>query len=67
MKTICGNIVGGAFGCGKTFILVDENNNEIVGTIVDELTIFNATAEDIKLGKIAATDSGVVTGTHVCE
>lgn len=64
---ICGNLVGGITAYGKTFVLVDEDGNEMVGTLVDELTIFDATAEDIKIGKTAATDSGVVTGTHVCE
>lgn len=63
---ICGNIVGG-FAPLKTVIFVDENNNEMVGTVVENLTIFDATAEDIKLGKVAATDSGVITGTHVCD
>ncbi len=67
MSTIYGNLVGGIVGYGKTFVLVDENNNELTGVVVDEETIFTATAEDIKFGKIAATDSGVVTGTHVCE
>ena len=67
MRTIYGNIVGGATDIGKTFILVDENDNEYTGVVVDELTLFNATADDLKLGKIAASDSGVITGTHVCE
>ena len=64
---ICGNLVGGITAYGKTFVLVDEDGNEIVGTLVDELTIFDATAEDIKIGKKAATDSGVVVGTHDCD
>ena len=64
---ICGNLIGGITAYGKTFVLVDENGNEMVGTLVDELTIFDATAEDIKIGKTAATDSGIVTGTHVCD
>lgn len=67
MSVIYGNVVGGGAGCGKTFLLEDENGNQMTGVVVDELTIFTATAEDIKLGKVAATDSGVVTGTHVCE
>ena len=67
MSVICGNLVGGfAVDC-KTYIIVDENNNELIGTVVDELTIFDATADDIKLGKVAASDSGVIVGTHVCE
>ena len=63
---ICGNMVGGLIPL-KTLILVDENNNEMVGTVVENVTIFDATAEDIKFGKVAATDSGIVTGTHVCD
>ena len=67
MSIICGNLVGGIVGYGKTFILVDENNNEITGVVVDELTVFDATEDDIKLGKVAASDSGVIVGTHTCE
>lgn len=67
MSIIYGNLVGGITGYGKTFILQDESGNEFTGVVVDEVTVFTATAEDIKLGKIAATDSGVVTGIHVCE
>lgn len=67
MSVIYGNVVGGSSGFGKTFLLEDENGNQLTGIVVDELTIFTATAEDIKLGKVAGTDSGVVTGTHVCE
>lgn len=67
MSIIYGNVVGGGSGFGKTFLLEDENGNQLTGIVVDELTVFTATAEDIKLGKVAGTDSGVVTGTHVCE
>lgn len=67
MSIICGNLVGGITGYGKSFVLVDENNNELTGILVDEVTVFTATAEDIKLGKTAGTESGIVTGTHVCE
>lgn len=67
MSMICGNIVGGTGGYGKTFILVDDNNNEITGVVVDKLTLFDATAEDVKLGKVAASDKGIITGTHICD
>jgi hypothetical protein len=67
MSTICGNLVGGIVGYGKSFLLVDENGTELNGMVVDELTLLTATPEDIKLGKTAGTDSGIVTGTHVCE
>ena len=67
MSTIYGNLVGGIVGFGKTFVLVDEDNNEITGVVVDKLTIFDAKPEDIKIGKVAASDSGVIIGTHDCE
>ena len=67
MSVIYGNLVGGITGYGKTFILVDENNNEVAGVVVDQLTLLTASADDITLGKTAAIDSGIVTGTHVCE
>lgn len=63
---INGNAVGGITGYGKTFILVDENGNEVVGTVVDELTVFDADPSvDIREGKTAVIDSGVVTGSAV--
>lgn len=67
MSMICGNLVGGIVGYGKSFLLEDENGNQLTGIVVDEFTLLTATAEDIKLGKTAGTDSGVVTGTHTCE
>ena len=71
MRIICGNVVGGGIGggsrFGETFLFEDENGNQLTGILVDKLTLFTATAEDIKLGKVAGTDSGVVTGTHTCE
>lgn len=67
MSIIYGNVVGGGSGLGKTFLLEYEDGSQMTGIVVDELTIFTATAEDIKLGKVAGTDSGVVTGTHACE
>ena len=63
-------IVGNAVGCyspmGKTFIIEDENGNEIVGVVVGQETVFTATSDDIVKGKVAATDDGVVVGTHEC-
>lgn len=67
MSMICGNLVGGITGYGKTFILEDENGRQLTGVVTDELTLLTATAEDIKAGKTAAVDSGIVTGTHTCE
>ena len=61
---IYGNTVGGSggSGIGKTFILQDEDGNELVGVVVDQNTIFDATANDIRAGKVAATMEGVTTG-----
>lgn len=49
----------------NTYILEDDFGNEIVGVLVDEETIFDARANDIRLGKVAVTDEGVTEGTKV--
>lgn len=62
--SIYGNAVGGITGYGKTFILQDENGNEVVGTVVDDLMVFDADpSTDIRAGKKAVTDAGVVVGS----
>lgn len=66
MSGLYGNATGG-FGMPKTFVLVDENGNELTGIVVGEEVIFTATASDIVAGKTAATAEGVVTGTHSCD
>lgn len=63
---IVGNMVGCYSPMGKTFIIEDENGNEITGIVVDQETIFTATAADIVKGKVAGTGDGVVVGTHEC-
>lgn len=63
---INGNAVGGIVGYGKTFILTDENGNEVVGTVVEDLTVFDADPiVDIRTGKKAVTDAGIVTGSAI--
>lgn len=60
---IYGNTVGGSGGgFGKTFIIQDAAGNELVGVVVDKQVVFDATANDIRLGKVAATQNGVTTG-----
>lgn len=59
---IYGNVVGGASQI-KTLKIVDEDNNEFIGVVVDEEIIFTATDEDVLEGKIYAGDKGVSTGT----
>lgn len=61
---IYGNTVGGSggSGIGKTLIIEDEAGNELVGVVVGKNVIFDATANDIRAGKVAATQNGVTTG-----
>lgn len=47
----------------SAYILVDENGTEVPAVLVDEETKFDATANDIRVGKIAATEKGVTVGT----
>lgn len=63
---IVGNMVGCYSPMGKTFIIEDENGNQITGVVVEQKTILTATAADIVKGKIAGTEDGIVTGTHEC-
>ena len=63
---IIGNMIGCYSPIGKTFIIEDENGNEITGIVVEQKTVFTATAADIVKGKVAGTDDGVVVGTHEC-
>ena len=63
---IVGNMVGCYSPIGKTFILEDENGNEVTGIVVDQEVVFTATAADIVTGKTAGTEDGVVVGTHEC-
>jgi hypothetical protein len=46
----------------KTIVLRDEDGNEFVAVLVDEEVDFTATADDIREGKVAATDDGVTIG-----
>jgi hypothetical protein len=62
---IIGNMVGGTAPI-KTIKIVDNDNNEFIGIVVGQETIFTATAADIVKGKVAGTDDGVVVGTHEC-
>lgn len=59
---ILGNATGG-FGFPKTYILTDENGNELTGVYVESKTIFTATDNDVREGKVYASDTGVSEGT----
>lgn len=45
------------------YMLVDEDGKEVPAVFMEEGTVFTATANDIRLGYVAATESGVTTGT----
>ena len=64
---IIGNMAGCYSPIGKTFVVADPDGNEVTGVIVSQETVLTATAADIVMGKIAATDDGIVVGTHACE
>lgn len=64
---IYGNVVGGSSGFGKTFIIEDTDGNSYTGVVVENITVFDATPADLKVGKVAASDSGIIVGTHECE
>lgn len=61
---ILGNATGG-FGFPKTYILTDENGNELTGVYVESETIFTATDNDVREGSVYASNNGVSTGTKV--
>ena len=60
---ISGNMVGSYSSIGKTFILVDDDGNEITGVCVDNPVVFTAGDNDVREGFVYAGDSGVSTGT----
>lgn len=47
----------------QAYILQDEAGNEFPAFLVEEATVFTATANDIREGSVAGTESGVTVGT----
>jgi hypothetical protein len=60
---IAGNMVGSYSQIGKTFTFVDADGNEVLGVVTDKETILTATDEDVKKGKVYASDNGISVGT----
>lgn len=61
---IYGNTVGGSGGgTANAYILVDDSGKEYAAVLMDEETVLDATENDIRAGKYAATDNGVVLGS----
>lgn len=46
----------------KSYVLVDEDGNEMVGVLVSEKTVFDAGVNDVRAGKLFGTNTGVETG-----
>lgn len=61
---IYGNTVGGVSGLGKSVVIKDSYGAEYIGVVVDKETVMTATPNDIRKGKIAATEYGMVEGTQ---
>ena len=62
---ISGNMVGGTAPL-RTLIIEDTDGNQLTGVVVGSEVVFTANAStDIREGKVAATDAGVVTGSAI--
>ena len=62
MAKIYGNTVG-AGGLPKSYVLETEDGAQrLIGVLVGEETVMTATANDIRKGKIAATEDGITEG-----
>lgn len=49
----------------KSYVFVDESGNEVTGVLVSQETVFDATVNDVREGKIFGTETGVKTGEKV--
>lgn len=58
---IYGSCVGGV-GLERTYILEDEAGNELPATMIENDVVFDATPNDIRTGKIAVNEQGVIVG-----
>lgn len=63
--SIIGNMAGCYSPMGKTFIITDENGNEITGVVTEQEQIFTATDNDVREGMVYASENGVSTGTKI--
>lgn len=61
-NVIYGNTVGGGGALGKSVIIQGDDGTELVGVVVGQETVMTATPNDIRKGKIAATEAGIVEG-----
>ena len=49
----------------KSYIFVDEEGDEVAGSLVSQETVFDAVENDVREGKVFASELGVKTGTKV--
>ena len=61
--SINGTPVGSYSHLGKTLTIVDSTGNEINAVIVGQETVFDATTNDVREGKVYAGEEGVKIGT----
>lgn len=62
-KKIIGKMCGAYSPLGKTFVLQDENGNDLVtGVVTDSAKVFDANVADVKIGKTFASGEGVKVG-----
>ena len=60
---IYGNMVGSSGGIlGKTVEIISDDGVDLMGVVTDQETVLTATPNDIRKGKIAASDYGIITG-----
>ena len=65
MGSIYGNMIGAGSAPLKTLILEDSTSGiEIVGVVTENEQIFNARPQDIRIGKKAVVDGGIIEGTN---
>lgn len=64
--SISGGLVGMYSTIGKTLVFVDDTGNELMGVITENVQMLDAKpGEDIRAGKVAVTDEGIVTGSAI--
>lgn len=59
---IYGNKIGGERDA-KTYI-IEGNGVELIGVVVDEFTMFDASSYDVRTGKVFACNEGVMVGSN---
>ena len=62
MSAIYGNVVGASSTLGKSVVIKGTDGTELVGVVTDTEKVFTATPNDIRKGKIAATEDGIIEG-----